>query len=128
MKARIIALLVLSFIGMAQAAEEEILCSMLNLRTVSRQARLNSTYDKNIHCAVSCMLSLRCPYTEVAQAGVLKEIGDLLGLGDPDLEDIQANLYGIGLVYRREARFDRECLSGCNQRYFKHRIRLRSQR
>jgi hypothetical protein len=93
------------------------LCSMLNLKRVTEIAQDHSGYDKFLHCAVSCMLAVKCPIAEVVSVGVMKEIKDMFGDGEADLRDIRANLWGINQVIRGHARTDRQCLQRCELRY-----------
>jgi hypothetical protein len=88
-------------------------CSSIFVKRVTRKAEEVSRYDKFLHCSVSCMLSLRCPVPDVVAAGVLKEVRDLLGYGEPDLKDIQANLKGIREVLNGNASTDQQCLDRC---------------
>ncbi len=80
-------------------------------------AQKHSWDDKNNHCSVSCLLSLRCSLTEVALAGYYKELRDVLGPGSADARDLEANRIGRDQVRYKRARTDRECLSQCDLYY-----------
>lgn len=93
------------------------LCSVREARKVIPIAEGHSSYDKNRHCTVSCMLALRCNKNEVMLIGILKEIKDLFGPGHAEREDIRADRTGIQLVRNQRARTDRECLDQCDLYY-----------
>jgi len=50
-------------------------------------------------------------------AGTLKEIQDLFGPGDADIEDLAADALGIDLAFLRIARTDKQCLQKCDLYY-----------
>lgn len=49
--------------------------------------------------------------------GMLKEFKDVLGPGDADGADIEANSTGISLASKRAARTDQQCLDQCDLYY-----------
>lgn len=98
-------------------AAPKIFCSIKHADAVIAVASKHSGYDKNRHCSVSCMLSLRCNTKEVLIVGYLKEFKDALGYGTPEREDIVADKYGISLVKTKRAMNDQECLEQCDLRY-----------
>jgi len=71
--------------------------------------------DKLIHCSLSCMISLYCTKFDVFSIGVIKEVADALGMGDPDYKDILANIKGIELS--SDAQEDEECIPLCENFY-----------
>lgn len=93
------------------------LCSLKHAPRAIRIAEKHSSYDKNRHCTVSCMLAIRCNNTEVLMVGYLKEFRDLMGPGNAETQDIVADRYGIHLVKYQRARTDKECLTQCDLRY-----------
>lgn len=74
-------------------------------------------FDKFKHCAVSCYLSLRCPRREVLAVGVLKEFYDAMGYGNAELADLIADLKGIKIVKKKQAKHDSDCVQLCDQMY-----------
>jgi hypothetical protein len=110
-------MILLITIGFKAEASSAIICPMLHLKRVVRIAEAHSGYDKNLHCSISCMLSLKCPAQEVLTIGVLKEIKDIFGPGEADFKDMQANLVGVQLVLRGRARSAQSCMDGCNNYY-----------
>lgn len=74
-------------------------------------------YDKLKHCAVTCMLTLRCGASDALQLGVLKEIKDLFGYGNAEWADLEANQTGAYLGTIRRARSDQECITRCKDYY-----------
>jgi len=77
-------------------------------------------YDKFKHCAVSCYLSLRCPRREVLAVGVMKEFYDAMGYGNAEIADLIADLKGIRLVKKNQAKHDSDCVQLCDQMYPMH--------
>ena len=109
--------LCLTTFSSAHADAPEILCSLLNAKRVKAIAISHSTFDKNRHCTVSCMLSLKCGPTEAMTMGILKEIQDLFGPGDADMDDLAADALGVDLAFTRRARKDSQCLEQCDLYY-----------
>jgi hypothetical protein len=109
-----ISILIFSFNSFAG---KDIFCSLKHSDSVIAVAKKHSGYDKNLHCSVSCMLSLRCSTKEVLLVGYLKEFKDLLGHGTPDRKDIDADKFGIRLVINKRALEDEECLDQCDLKY-----------
>lgn len=93
------------------------LCTIENAKIVIPIAEKHSSYDKNRHCTVSCMLSLKCNRLEVMMIGYLKEFKDVFGPGNAEVEDIKADKYGISLVRTKRAQSIPECLQQCDLRY-----------
>lgn len=60
------------------------------------------------------MLALRCPSADVLAAGALKELRDILGPGNAEVDDLAADIMGITIADRRAARSDEQCLSQCD--------------
>lgn len=80
-------------------------------------ARSNRASDKNMHCAVSCILTHRCYATDVFALGVGKEIWDVFSPGDADLRDLQADIRGINLSTSGRARNKADCFQQCDSYY-----------
>lgn len=99
------------------SAKPAVLCSLYYSKSVIAVAKAHSQNDKNRHCTVSCMLALKCNDNEVMMIGVLKEFKDLLGPGDADAEDIEADALGISLAAKGAARNNQQCLKQCDLYY-----------
>ena len=99
------------------SSDDKIFCSLLNIKRIKAIATTHSTFDKNLHCTVSCMLTLKCGAGEALAMGVLKEIQDLFGPGTADVEDLKADKFGIGLATSQAARTDSQCLEQCDLYY-----------
>ncbi len=112
-----IGLMMLTTVSFPGSAGTELVCSLLNSKRVIAIAEKHSTYDKNRHCTVSCMLALKCDEAEVLIVGTLKEIKDFFGPGNADREDLKADAFGIKLATKGAAKNDRECLSQCDLYY-----------
>lgn len=105
---------------LAQAKTEEVnfVCSYRNIPAAQTwiEEQQNS-YDKFKHCAVSCYLALRCPAVEVRAVGVIKEIRDAFGYGNPEMADIKADFFGVDLAKKKVARHDEDCSRICAENY-----------
>lgn len=110
-------LALISFNALAKPSPDKLICSMKHSKAVVAVAERHSTYDKNRHCTVSCMLGLRCNLNEVMLAGILKELQDVFGPGNAERSDLIADKYGIDLVRHKRATVDSECLDQCDLRY-----------
>lgn len=115
----LIAIILLSGSVLANAGStpDKLICSIKNAKIVIPMAERHSTNDKNRHCSVSCMLSLRCQREEVMILGILKELKDVFGPGNAERDDLIADKYGIDLVKHGRARTDLECFEQCDLRY-----------
>ena len=71
--------------------------------------------DKVKHCSFSCILAMKCTRVESYTVGYIKEFADLLGMGEPDWADIEANKKGIKLSKR--LRNFNQCLPKCRELY-----------
>ncbi len=94
-------------------AEEMMICSALNYSKVKKIVESQGSYDKYKHCAVSCLLTLRCPASEVFNLGVLKELADMVGPGNAEWDDLKADAEGIKLVTSKKAKTDQQCIDQC---------------
>lgn len=103
--------------GAALAGAEPIACPLWYQKKVIARAQSHSGYDKNLHCSVSCMLTLRCPADDVLVLGLLKELNDVFGPGEADLRDIKANWRGVRAAGRGWAKSDQQCLNYCDRYY-----------
>ena len=108
--------MVLGFLSF-NAFATDLPCTLDNLERVKNIAIKHSEYDKNRHCSVSCMLTLKCYAGEVFTIGVLKEIQDLFGPGEADGKDIKADVLGIELAQKKAATTDQSCLKQCDLYY-----------
>ena len=97
------------------AEDEAIVCPLFFYSDVKKIAEARDSYDKFKHCAVSCMLTLRCPAYDVVQVGLLKEGLDYLGYGTPEAADMEANMDGVRLVTRKKVKTDKACLDSCQK-------------
>lgn len=96
---------------------DKMICSAFYVKELSQVVERENRNDKFKHCALSCMLTLRCGSYDAFSIGLLKEFLDLLGMGTPEIDDLKANRYGIKLVNSKEAANDDECLNLCSLRY-----------
>lgn len=113
MKYLILIILISSFSLSAKAEKNMAFCSLWYGSEVKKIAEGHGDYDKFKHCAVSCLLTLRCPWIDVAEAGILKEFSDLLGYGNAEIADLRANRDGILFVLEGNAKTDDQCITSC---------------
>jgi hypothetical protein len=111
----IIAFLLL--IPSAYANDQKLLCSMINGTRLFNELRTAALNDKTKHCVLSCHLTNKCGSLEAWNLGLTKEFLDLLGFGEPDIEDLKANLQGITLAQTRRANTQSECFVECKMIY-----------
>lgn len=116
---KIILLLATLFTSTLTYARPAVFCSLYHSDRVLEIAKKHSTYDKNRHCTVSCMLTLKCPADEVLLVGTLKEVKDFFGPGEASVADLEADAFGISLAFKGAARSDKQCLSQCDLYYSK---------
>lgn len=112
----------------ASLANRDFICKPSTIRAVraevtARTQRMEQanhcdrTNDKNMHCAVSCVLTLRCFSTDVLILGLGKEIVDVFTPGDADLRDLKADFRGVDLASSGRARNRADCYRQCDAYY-----------
>nr|BDT29432.1 hypothetical protein BHI3_28980 [Bacteriovorax sp. HI3] len=97
--------------------EENFICSAFYVKPLVAKVNAPNARDKFKHCSVSCMLTLRCGTLDAYSAGLLKELLDMMGMGNPETADIRANVAGITFAKNKEATNDEECMSLCGKLY-----------
>ena len=95
------------------ANEKVALCSIFHANSVKAKLIQNNNNDKYKHCAVSCMLALRCGAIDSLNIGILKEVWDMFTPGDADIKDIKADMIGIEFYLNKMAVSDKECNQRC---------------
>lgn len=98
------------------AKEQLILCPALYYSSVKKVVEASGSYDKFKHCAVSCLLTIRCPAADVLELGIIKELADVVGPGNAEMEDLQADYKGVKLGSTFMAS-DKSCLTQCHIAY-----------
>lgn len=99
--------------GAEGTSDEKFICSAIYARGVIKKVDIPRAGDKFKHCAVSCMLTLRCGGTDAFTLGLIKEVLDLMGFGEAEWEDIDANLVGIEFAEDDIALSDDDCIREC---------------
>ena len=110
----------LTFLNFSQSyasEEENFICSAFFVKSLSVKVNTPDVSDKYKHCSVSCMLTLRCGSLDTYSAGLLKELLDMMGMGNPEMNDIRANVTGIKLVKEKQVSNDEECMNACGGLY-----------
>jgi len=99
------------------AKEALIICPMYYYSSVKKTVEAQGQFDKYKHCAVSCMLTLRCPAVDVLELGILKELADTVGPGNAEVADLKADYFGVSLATRHKAKTDKSCMLQCHLKY-----------
>jgi hypothetical protein len=76
-------------------AEESLLCGTAVGYRFLDEVQIPGKPDKFKHCSLSCVITQYCGPVEGTLIGALKEVYDALGFGDPDIEDMKADLAGV---------------------------------
>lgn len=113
---KLLVLLLLTSFNLS-AKDEAVVCPMIYYSKVKTIVEKEGSFDKYKHCAVSCLLTLRCPAVDVLQIGVLKELLDVVGPGQAEMEDLEADYEGVALVTRKKVKTDKACISACHKLY-----------
>lgn len=92
-------------------------CAIKNGRDLARQLNQRPFNDKLKHCALMCGVTLACSAGAARSLGYAKEILDLLGLGQAERADLEANERGIQLARAGRARSTPECIEQCGLYY-----------
>ena len=79
------------------AQEQRIIpvCSAAIAYRYRNEVSLPGKPDKYKHCSLSCVMTLYCGPIGSFEIGALKELYDALGFGNPDREDLKADIKGI---------------------------------
>ena len=72
-----------------------------------------NTSDKAKHCSLSCLVARRCDNNDILVFGLIKEMVDLIGPGNSEWEDMEANRQGV--LYAHQSH--RRCLFLCIHHY-----------
>jgi hypothetical protein len=104
-------------------AGERTFCKMNDIKVTTTKAKAHASYDKNMHCSTSCMLTLRCSSKHVLTIGYMKEFRDIFTGGNPEYADMMANRTGISIAVHKRAMSDSECLEQCDLHYVPHKPR-----
>lgn len=101
----------------ASAKESMIICPAYYYSSVKSTVESNGTFDKFKHCAVSCLLTLRCSALDVLELGIIKELADVVGPGNAEMNDLRADYYGVSLATSLKAKNDKSCMVQCHVKY-----------
>ena len=94
-----------------------IICPAYYYSSVKSTVESNGTFDKFKHCAVSCLLTLRCSALDVLELGIIKELADVVGPGNAEMNDLRADYYGVSLATSLKAKNDKSCMAQCHVKY-----------
>ena len=110
-------LLALTCFTLSASAEGRNLCTIETANKYLPQVEKHSDYDKNRHCAISCIMAVKCNDNETLLAGFMKEVKDVFGPGNAEWADYRADKAGINLVKSGRARRVSECFTQCDSLY-----------
>ena len=89
-------------------------CGALVAYEYMDEVKAPSKSDKYKHCSISCVMALYCGPIDSLEVGILKEVRDAMGFGDPDIEDLKADLRGIKMGVKLGPFQERkECYQAC---------------
>ncbi|OUR96686.1 hypothetical protein A9Q84_10105 [Halobacteriovorax marinus] len=111
---KIILALLITLSSFNVVAADKFICSYFVIKKYSSLVP-DSEYDKVKHCAYSCILRKKCGYIESWAVGIGKEIADLIGDGNAEMDDLRADAIGIKLGKR--VRHIKQCLPACQKIY-----------
>ncbi|EQC48122.1 hypothetical protein [Bacteriovorax sp. DB6_IX] len=77
----------------------------------------NFAKDKYKHCTISCIVGIECGVASSALIGVAKEIYDVFGPGNAELEDLLANVLGLRISRRASVTDLSSCSQACQHFY-----------
>ena len=96
------------------------ICGYIVAKKRKSEVVRQGTYDKFRHCAASCVITRACGPADSVEIGILKEIYDALGFGDPDIEDLRADIEGTQIGLSRDVKKRADCYVACDRVYPKH--------
>jgi hypothetical protein len=110
--------LLFSLPSIAQAQDEKITpCAIKNGRAMAKELNEKPLKDKVKHCTLTCVVTQECSQYSARSLGYIKEILDLMGMGQADWDDISANELGIQLAVTEKAQNKLECYQQCQLNY-----------
>jgi hypothetical protein len=100
------------------AAEEEITpCALINGLPFAQSVNRLPIKDKAKHCTVMCFVTHKCSQYSARALGLTKELIDLLGPGNAERADLEANEYGIQVALANPEITKEMCLEICTEHY-----------
>lgn len=115
---RLLLIIVLTLPAFAQASDEKITyCAIKNGRAMAKELNEKPLLDKVKHCTLTCVVTQQCSQYSARSLGYLKEILDLMGMGNAEWDDLAANELGIQLATTERARTKLECYEQCQLYY-----------
>lgn len=129
MLVRVVLILIVVSLGAGNASAVETfspperivpVCGMIVAAKRKSEVERTGTYDKFRHCSLSCVMALQCGPFDAMEAGILKEIYDALGFGDPSMDDLRADLAGTQIGIARDVHTRVDCYRECDRIYPKN--------
>ena len=71
--------------------------------------------DKAQHCSLSCLVARKCQTMNILFLGFFKEMVDIVGPGNSEIADMQANFLGTYFAFNSK----QSCLYLCTREYLK---------
>ena len=110
-----ILLFITLFSASSFAFDRGLICAYREGRALYPRVRTMAQNDKYKHCVLTCTVANRCGVISALNLGVLKEIKDIFGPGNAEVEDMTANIDGARLANSGEARNFNECALECQR-------------
>tara|TARA_R110000868_G_scaffold132380_3_gene343218 strand:- start:39775 stop:40107 length:333 start_codon:yes stop_codon:yes gene_type:complete len=89
------------------------MCSIFFASRLKPQVEKPGVSDKWKHCALSCLLARRCGAEDSLLLGIIKELADVVGPGNAEWADLQADLNGVTLWRIGMGKTDQMCKDQC---------------
>ena len=81
--------------SLSKESQESLLCGTAVGYRFLHEVEVPGKPDQFKHCSISCVITQYCGPIESTLIGALKEVYDALGFGDPDFDDMKADLIGV---------------------------------
>lgn len=117
MKKNFLFLLFHLFLSYSLAAEEITPCALINGLPFAQTVNQLPIKDKAKHCTVMCYVTNKCSQYSARALGLTKELIDLLGPGNAERADLEANEFGIQLALKNPHLNKESCLEHCLYQY-----------
>ena len=115
---RLLVILLLTLPAFAQASDEKITpCAIKNGRAMAKELNEKPLLHKIKHCTLTCVVTQQCSQYSARSLGYVKEILDLMGMGNAEWDDLVANELGIQFAITDRARNKLECYEQCQLHY-----------
>ena len=103
----------LFFINIKTFAQEKLFCSTSYGFEIREKIDNFKITDKAKHCSLSCLVARKCKNANILLLGFMKELIDIVGPGNSEIEDMKANFQGTYFAFTSK----QSCLYLCIRKY-----------